>query len=200
MSIKIIGLTGPSGAGKSFVSSYLAEKGIPVIDADAVYHSLLTKGSDCTNALVNEFGTQILNENEEPDTKKLGAIVFKSEIKLQKLNSLVLGFVIAKINELRFELDKAGHSAVILDAPTLIESGFSAECDCVISVLADKEERIKRICARDNITEEKASMRVSSQKADEFYIGNSEHVITNNGNEEELLSRVDELFSKLLNF
>ena len=199
MSIKIIGLTGPSGAGKSFVSAHLAKKGIPVIDADAVYHSLLTKGSDCTKALTDEFGTEILNENGEPDTKKLGAIVFKSEEKLKKLNSLVLGFVIDKINDMISELEKANHTAVILDAPTLIESGFSAECDHVISIIADKEVRINRICERDNISIEKASMRVSAQKADDFYVNNSEYVITNDSNQTELLCRVDELFGKLLN-
>ncbi len=200
MSIKIIGLTGPSGAGKSFVSAHLAKKGIPVIDADAVYHSLLTKNSDCTSALVNEFGTQILNENGEPDTKKLGTIVFTSEEKLKKLNCLVLGFVITKIKELISELEKAKHTAVVLDAPTLIESGFSCECDCVISILADKEQRIKRICTRDNITEEKASMRTSAQKADEFYMSNSDYVISNDGNENELMSRVDKLFSEILDY
>ena len=32
----ILGLTGPSGAGKSEVARLLAEKGIPLVDADAL--------------------------------------------------------------------------------------------------------------------------------------------------------------------
>ena len=98
MSIKIIGVTGPSGAGKSYLSGVLSKREIPTVDADGVYHSLLTKDSDCTRALVAEFGDSILDKNGAPDRKKLGAIVFNSKEKLERLNSIVLGFVIVKIN------------------------------------------------------------------------------------------------------
>lgn len=198
MSIKIIGVTGPSGAGKSCLSTLFSEKGLPVIDADKVYHSLLKKDSECTKALVGEFGAEILNENGEPDTKKLGAIVFSSDEKLKRLNSLVLGFVIKEINGMISRLDADGHSAVAVDAPTLIESGFSKECDCVISILASAEKRIERICLRDNISREKALMRVNAQKKDDFYISNSDLVITNDGSTSEFFARAKEALREFL--
>ena len=198
MSIKIIGVTGPSGAGKSCLSTLFSEKGLPVIDADKVYHSLLKKDSECTKALVGEFGAEILNKNGEPDTKKLGAIVFCSDEKLKRLNSLVLGFVIKEINGMISRLDADGHSAVAVDAPTLIESGFSKECDCVISVLASAEKRIERICLRDNISHEKALMRVNAQKKDDFYISNSDLVITNDGSTSEFFARAKEALQEIL--
>ena len=198
MSIKIIGVTGPSGAGKSCLSTLFSEKGLPVIDADKVYHSLLKKDSECTKALVGEFGAEILNENGEPDTKKLGAIVFCSDEKLKRLNSLVLGLVIKEINGMISRLDADGHSAVAVDAPTLIESGFSKECDCVISILASAEKRIERICLRDNISHEKALMRVNAQKKDDFYISNSDLVITNDGSTSEFFARAKEALREFL--
>ena len=198
MSIKIIGVTGPSGAGKSCLSTLFSEKGLPVIDADKVYHSLLKKDSECTKALVGEFGAEILNENGEPDTKKLGAIVFSSDEKLKRLNSLVLGFVIKEINGMISMLDADGHSAVAVDAPTLIESGFSKECDCVISILASAEKRIERICLRDNISREKALMRVNAQKKDDFYISNSDLVITNDGSTSEFFARAKAALQEFL--
>ncbi len=198
MAIRIIGVTGPSGAGKSYLSLVLKKKGLPVIDADGVYHSLLTKNSDCTLALVNEFGKEILDADGAPDTKKLGAIVFSSEEKLKKLNSLVLGFVIVKIKEIIAELDKKGESAVIVDAPTLIESGFSKECDAVVSVLSSKEKRIERIIMRDGISYEKAVMRVSAQKDDSFYKDNSHFVLTNDGDTESFESEIGILFENVL--
>ena len=198
MSIKIIGVTGPSGAGKSCLSTLFSEKGLPVIDADKVYHSLLKKDSECTKALVGEFGAEILNENGEPDTKKLGAIVFSSDEKLKRLNSLVLGFVIKEINGMISRLDADGHSAVAVDAPTLIESGFSKECDCVISILASAEKRIERICLRDNISREKALMRVNAQKKDDFYISNSDLVSTNDGSTSEFFARAKEALREFL--
>ena len=198
MSINIIGVTGPSGAGKSLLCTYLAEKLIPVVNADEVYHSLLSKDSPCTAALVREFGADILSPDKTPDRKKLGAIVFSSNEKLKKLNSIALGFVIDKTNEIIRSLEAQGEKNVVLDAPTLIESGFSRECDTVVSVLAPKSERVERIMVRDSISEDAALMRVNAQKPDEFYIENSHHVIMNDAGTDELYKSFDELFAQVI--
>ena len=197
MSINIIGITGPSGAGKSILCTYLAEKNIPIIDADEVYHSLLVKDSPCTLALAKEFGGDILSVDGTPDRKKLGAIVFSSDEKLEKLNSIVLKFVIDKINELIEALAQKGEANVVLDAPTLIESGFSKQCDSVVSILAPKQKRIERIRVRDNISEEAALLRINAQKSDEFYIDNSDFVIMNDSDTDALIASVDELFGRI---
>ena len=198
MSINIIGVTGPSGAGKSLLCTYLAEKNIPVINADEVYHSLLVKDSPCTAALTREFGTDILSDDGTPDRKKLGAIVFSSDEKLEKLNSIVLGFVIDRINEIVRSLGENGEKDVALDAPTLIESGFSKKCDTVVSVLAPREVRIERIMTRDGISKDAALMRVNAQKRDEFYIENSHLVIMNDAGENELYRSFDKLLAKII--
>ena len=198
MSINIIGITGPSGAGKSLLCTYLAEKNIPVINADEVYHSLLVKNSPCTVALACEFGADILSPDGTPDRKKLGAIVFSSDEKLEKLNSIVLGFVIDRINEIIRSFEARGEKNVVLDAPTLIESGFSRECNTVVSVLAPRAERIERIMTRDNISEEAALMRVNAQKSDEFYIENSSCVIMNDSGADELYKSFDKLFAQIV--
>ena len=197
--INIIGITGPSGAGKSILCTYLAEKNIPVINADEVYHSLLVKDSPCTVALADEFGEGILAPDGTPDRKRLGAIVFSSDEKLEKLNSIDLGFVIDKINKIIRSLALKGEKTVVLDAPTLIESGFSRECDTVISVLAPKQARIERIKIRDNIPEEAALMRVNAQKNDDFYRENSNHVIMNDSGTDELYRSFDKLFGGIIN-
>lgn len=196
--INIIGITGPSGAGKSLISDYLAKKNIPVIDADEVYHSLLTKGSPCTSALADEFGSEIIAPDGTPDRKKLGVIVFSSKEKLERLNSIVLSFVIDKINEMISVLEAKGEKNVVLDAPTLIESGFSSQCDYVVSILASKSERISRICSRDGITEKSAALRVDAQKDDSFYIANSHYILYNDSDTEDLHKKADTLFEKII--
>ena len=198
MSINIIGITGPSGAGKSFVCTYLAKRNIPVINADEVYHSLLKKDSPCTLALAKAFGDEILSAEGTPDRKKLGGIVFSSDEKLELLNSIVLKFVIDEINEMIVKLAASGKENVVVDAPTLIESGFSADCDSVISILAPKEERIKRICERDGITRERATLRIEAQKSDEFYINNSHHILINDTDEAAFYKKAEALFNLLI--
>ena len=198
MPIKVIGLTGPSGAGKSSVCRVAKKENIPFIDADKVYHSLLTAGSDCTQALVLEFGDGILDSNGAPDTNRLAAIVFSSEEKLTRLNSLVLHFVIDQLRLMISELEASGKKHVIVDAPTLIESGFHKECDIVVSVIAPRTDRIGRICARDGISIENAEKRVVSQHPDEFYITHSDIVIINDADEDALEEKTRDLIDRIL--
>ena len=50
----VIGITGPIGSGKSYIGRLFRKKGLPVIDADKVYHSLTNKRSELTDELENE--------------------------------------------------------------------------------------------------------------------------------------------------
>lgn len=198
MPINVIGLTGPSGAGKSELCRLISKRAIPCIDADKVYHSLLTPDSPCTEALTEEFGREILDGSGTPDRKKLGEIVFSSKEKLERLNSIVLRFVIENIKTTIAALDNAGVKNIIIDAPTLIESGFHLECDVVVSVIASRESRIKRICERDGINEDAAKKRVDSQHPDEFYISHSDIVISNDSSADDFAALAEEYLSKIL--
>jgi dephospho-CoA kinase len=72
---------------------------------------------------------------------------------------------------------------VLLDAPTLFESGVDKICHKTVAVLSDKEIRLKRILARDNITKEQALLRINAGKPDDFYKEKCDYVIYNNDDE-----------------
>lgn len=196
--MKIIGITGPSGAGKSMLSPAFEKRNIPVIDADALYHSLLLPPSECLDAIRSAFGDGVISPDGTLDRAALGAIVFSSKEKLALLNETVLSRVIARIRELIASYGDQGAIAVAVDAPTLIESGFDLECDFVISVLAPKSDRIERIMARDSISREKAELRINAQKGDEFYISASDAVLHNDSSREQLLLEADGVIQKIL--
>ena len=177
--IKIVGRTGPSGSGKSLLCKYIAEAGIPCINADEVYHSMLTPPSRCLDAIAKAFGGGVILSDGSLDRAALASAVFGDAEKLDLLNKTVLPLVIAEIKRLTSELEKASHAAVAVDAPTLIESGFHRECDLVVSVIAPPDKRIERIRARDGISDEKASLRISAQKDDDFYTSASDVTLIN---------------------
>ena len=195
--MKIIGVTGPSGSGKSVLTEYFAKCGIPTIDADALYHSMLIPPSPCLDAIRSNFGDGVFSSDGTLDRGALGAVVFNDEKKLKLLNSTVLGLVLDRIREIIADLCARGETAVIVDAPTLIESGFYRECGTVVSVIAPAKDRIVRICERDGITEEKARQRVEAQKKDEFYISHSHITVYNNGAIEEYLDRIRSVAAEL---
>ena len=195
--MKIVGITGQSGSGKSLLSKYIAEAGIPCINADTVYHSMLTPPSKCLDAIAKAFGNKVLSPDGSLDRATLSAIVFSDERNLDLLNATVLPLVIEKIKEIITELEKLSHTTVAVDAPTLIESGFNEECDLVVSVLAPTDTRVERIMARDGISKEKAIARISAQKNDAFYIAASDVTILNDTNEAQFVREAESLIQRI---
>ena len=79
-----------------------------------------------------------------------------------------------------------GYEAVIIDAPQLFESKMAYQCNFIVSVVAPRDIRIKRIMERDELTQEEAERRISSQLSDDFFRENSDVVIENDGDEQKL--------------
>jgi dephospho-CoA kinase len=196
--MKIIGVTGPSGAGKSLLSETFTKRNIPVIDADALYHSLLVPPSECLDAIKAAFGECVIAPDGTLDRTALGAVVFSNEKKLALLNETVLSRVLVRIREVIASYAESGAIAVAVDAPTLIESGFNRECDFVLSILAPKRDRIERIMARDSISREKAELRINAQKDDEFYIKASDAVLINDGSQNQFFERAETMIESIL--
>ena len=179
--VKILGLTGPSGAGKSELCRALETRGLPSINADEVYHSLLYPNSPCVKAIAERFGGAVLDENGNLNRAALASVVFSADgnEKLEELNRITHAFVIPEMLEKLGEFEKSDVDAVICDVPLLFESGFDKKCDFTVAVLANADERVKRIVARDKISEIAAKNRVSAQKNDEFYTSRADIVIKN---------------------
>ncbi len=180
---RVIGLTGPSGAGKSTVAALLDAYDIPVIDADAIYHDLLTPPSPCLDALAAEFSDAILSPDGTLNRAALATQVFEDSNagrqKRERLNAITHRFVIEKTNQLLKDYRAAGKSAVVIDAPLLIEAGMHRDCDYTVCVLAPKEVRLDRLMARDERDEAALLARINAQPSDDFYRDNTDAVILN---------------------
>ena len=193
----VIGLTGPSGSGKSTVSALFSARGIPVIDADAVYRELLIPPSDCLDELVRVFGNEILCPNGTLNRRALGKLVFSDREALARLNTVAHRHIMAEIHRRIAAFRESGARAVLLDAPQLFEADAARDCDAVVSVLADEATRLSRIMRRDGITERDARLRMNVQYSDAFFRERSDYVLENNGDTTALVSAVDTILREL---
>ena len=181
----IVGLTGQSGAGKTTVCSTFEKNGFAIINADIVAREVMSKESDCLRETVSVFG-DILLEDGSLDRKKLAGIVFSDRNKLEVYENIIFPYIISSIKEKVDGYTKENYNYILLDAPTLFESKADKLCDIIVSVIADRDIRLKRILNRDLITLYEAEHRLNSQKNDDFYIEKSDYVIKNNGSLSEL--------------
>ena len=185
----LIGLTGPSGAGKSTVSELFASYGVPVINADTIYHTLLTPPSECLSDISACFGQEVIHPDGTLNRRALASIVFNDPRELEKLNHITHSHVLRDFRRQLKKIRDEGIPAAVFDAPQLFESGANRECNIVVSVLADEEIRVQRIISRDGISREAALERIRAQKSDHFFRTHSDYIIENNLNTDALISQ-----------
>lgn len=170
----IVGLTGGTGAGKTSALAALEDLGGTVLDCDAVYHQMLRTDPALRGAITAAFGP-VFCPDGSLDRQKLGTLVFSDHAALDRLNAIVYEYLPPEL------LRRAqGHTLVGLDAISLMESGLGKLCACTVAVLAPAEDRVRRIKARDGISEDYARLRISAQQPDAFYRERCSHILENN--------------------
>lgn len=190
----ILGLTGGTGAGKTSALNAIRELGGEVIDCDAVYHEMLDHDQELRNT-INATFPGVFGPDGKLNRKKLGQEVFAKKERLDKLNAIVFRFLIP---ELEKRMESVPDGLYAIDAINLIESGLDRLCDRTIAVTAPTELRVRRIMARDDITEQYARLRVSAQKPDEFYRGKCDLELNNGAETAEAFQREAKLFFERL--
>ena len=188
----VVGLTGPTGAGKSSITEVAKNLGFKVIDCDALARVVVEKGSDGLADIVKVFGGGVLNSDGTLNRKELAALAFSSSEKTELLNQTLLPHIVKLIKS---QIDVP---LVLLDAPTLFESGADSLCNEVIVVLCDKKTRKKRIMERDGIDESAAELRIKAGKDDNFYIERSNNIVYNDCELSVLNLKIQKLLNKLL--
>ncbi len=192
--MKIIGLTGGSGTGKGTVAMRMRSRGAGWVDADAIYRALCSTNREMLEELKAAFG-DVLDEKGALDRPKLAEIVFSDAEKLAQLNAITVPYI-REASRAAIEA-QADCSIVLYDAPTLFEAGADDFCEKVVGVLADTETRVRRIVARDGISEQAARARILAQPSDEFYREKCDFILQNSGDLATIWQDTDDLYKIL---
>ena len=171
----IIGITGPTGAGKTTALEVLGSMGFEIVDCDALYYELLRTSLPLRRALEDAFGPVFLPDGQL-DRRALAARVFTAPEELQRLNGIVFPAVRGAVEEKIFH---SSQKRLAIDAVNLVESGIGALCGATVAVTAAPEVRLRRIMARDGLSEDQAGARIAAQKPDSYYRALCSHVVEN---------------------
>lgn len=196
--MRVIGITGPTGAGKTTALGALTALGGEIIDADAVYHELTASSDGLRQELTARFGP--VYENGQLARKKLGAIVFQDPAALEDLNAITHKYISQAVGA-RLDAARArGCPAAAIDAIALLEGGLLDFCDCTVAITAPESLRIRRIMAREGISEEYARMRVSAQHSGEWFRERCDYCLENDEGDtpERFALRAQALFREII--
>ena len=159
----IIGLTGGIASGKSTTAALFRELDIPVHDADAAVHEMMTPGGAATGKVVEAFGSQVLAPDGSVDRQRLGGEVFAAPERRRMLESIIHPLVAGSRDRFLATSRKAGTPLVVLDIPLLFETGGEALCDFVILCSVDPDTQKRRALRRNGMTEDKLDAILHSQ-------------------------------------
>ena len=193
-----VGLTGGLASGKSFVGHALAELGCYLIESDELGHQVLLPGAEAYDAVVNEFGENILDEDRYIVRRRLGALVWDNPERLEKLNSLVHPPVIARQQQTIAEIAKKDPAAIIVVAAAiLVETGSYRRFDRLIVVFSTVEQQMQRAMKRGAYSKEDVLARLSRQLPLEEKVRVADYVVDTSGTKEHTIEQVRTVYTSL---
>ncbi|HEU4935175.1 MAG TPA: dephospho-CoA kinase [Vicinamibacterales bacterium] len=191
-----VALTGGIATGKSYCLARFASFGVPVIDADQLARDAVAPGSQALEEVAARFGAVILKPDGSLDRSALGRIVFNDRAARADLEAIVHPEVYRRINEWLATLPPRTRVA-IADIPLLFETGHTHDFDRVVVAACDPREQLRRIIARDGLSEREARARLDSQWPIEEKEARADYVIKTDGTVADTDSQVRTVYELL---
>lgn len=194
----VIGVTGGLGSGKTSVCRLFAAFGARMVEADQVGREVVEQ-PEVLNALVAAFGGDILDGEGRLNRRLLGQRAFADAVSGERLNRIVWPSLLEKLwGDVRTTLSEHPGVPVVVDAALLFEWGDLDGYDAIVVVTAREDVRKTRMMARMGLSEDEVAARMRAQLPEAEKVRRADHVIVNDGTEEDLRARGVEVWEKLM--
>jgi dephospho-CoA kinase len=189
--VHVFGLTGGIASGKSAVAARFRERGVPVIDADAIAREVAAAGSEAVALVAAELGKEAVAADGSLDRKKVAEIVFGDAEKLRRLNAIMHPRIAALSARRMAELAGRGEPLACYEAALLVENGLADAFRPLVVVAAPLDAQVARARARDAADEAAVRARIAAQLSLDEKVRAADVVVQNDGTLDDLRARAD---------
>jgi dephospho-CoA kinase len=193
-----VALTGGIATGKTTVLRRLESRGVPTIDADVLAREVVRPNTPGWTAVRTRFGDAVLSRDGEIDRARLADIVFRDPGARHDLEAIVHPRVYEAITAWFSEqARRPGTAFAVADIPLLYETGHERDFDAVVVTVCSPATQVRRLMARDGLSEPDALRRLAAQWPIEEKRRRADYVVDTEGMLAETGRRVDGIHRQL---
>ncbi len=195
----VVGITGGIGSGKGLATEFFRSRGAAVIDADEIARELTRPGTRLLEELARAFGRHVLRDDGSLDRRRLSRAAFRDSRSVERLNALTHPSIKAEIRRRLAALAGEGRRRIVcLVAPLLLEAGCEEFVDRLLVLAADERERIRRVMARDGLTEEEVRQRMAVQICPEEQRRRADWVLDTGRGQADVCRQLEDIWQELI--
>ena len=164
--------------GKSEGARFLAESGVPMVDTDDLARAVAAPGEPGFDAVVQEFGADLVGEDGALRRGALAEIVFREPAARARLEGILHPLIRQRWLAEAEEWRARGAEAGVVVIPLLFETGAERFFERVICIASSVERQSVRLQARGWSTEQ-VSGRLAAQWPIEKKMDRADYVVWN---------------------
>ena len=194
---KTIAITGGIGSGKSTFCSKLKEKGFKIHSSDEQVAKIYKNPDKKFITYLRTIGLSKSISKKNIDKKIISKIIFENKQIRKKLELYIFKIVRKKRSDFIKQEKEKKTRLIFIDIPLLFENNLEKQFHKVISIIASKQVRLKRLKKTRKITETQFKNIIRSQTSDVIRKNKSDYVIYNNSTLKDYKTKINKLINKL---
>ena len=194
---KTIAITGGIGSGKSTFCSKLKEKGFKIHSSDEQVAKIYKNPEKKFVTYLRTIGLSKSISKKNIDKKIISKIIFENKQIRKKLELYIFKIVRKKRSDFIKKEKEKKTRLIFIDIPLLFENNLEKQFHKVISIIAPKQVRLKRLKKTRKMTETQFKNIIKSQTSDVIRKKKSDYVIYNNSTLKDYKIKINKLISKL---
>ncbi len=194
---KTIAITGGIGSGKSTFCSKLKEKGFKIHSSDEQVAKIYKNPEKKFLTYLRTIGLSKSISKKNINKKIISKIIFENKQIRKKLELYIFKIVRKKRSDFIKKEKQKKTKLIFIDIPLLFENNLEKQFNKVISIIASKRVRLKRLKKTRKMTENQFKNITRSQTSDVIRKKKSDYVIYNNSTLKDYKIKINKLISKL---